>query len=147
VLQHTIFFTANVVCSSTPYTMPDPVRLDPAGLPPGYHFRPDWEVTPREVRRMREAGEELVLIDCRTSQEHHVAHVEGAELVPLHEVGQRLHELDDWRHRKIVTLCHHGVRSLQLAMLLRQRGFTDVKSMAGGIDLWSLDIDPRVPRY
>jgi rhodanese-related sulfurtransferase len=90
---------------------------------------------------------DVVLIDCRTPQEYQVARIDGAQLVPLDQMMVRMEDLDEYRDRKIVVHCHHGMRSLQMTAVLRQHGFTDVKSMAGGIDLWSLDIDPSVPRY
>ena len=108
---------------------------------------PDWEVTPRQVEAMLRAGTDVVLLDCRTPQELAIARIEGAVPVPLQEVGARLAELEAYEDRKVVTLCHHGVRSLRLAAVLRQQGFKDVKSMAGGIDVWSQEIDPSVPRY
>ncbi len=122
--------------------------LDDRGLPEGYVFRPDWEVTPRQVRAMRERGEDFVFLDCRTPREQQVASIEGAELVPLQQLGEHLPELQR-RHagRKLVIHCHHGGRSLQMASILRQHGFPDATSMAGGIDVWSMDIDPTVPRY
>jgi rhodanese-related sulfurtransferase len=126
--------------------MPD-LALDLQGLPQGYNFRPEWEIAPREVRAMRERGEDFVLLDCRRPAEFALARIEGAELVPLQEAAARLEDLEDYRDRKIVVYCHLGVRSLQMASILRQQGFADVLSMVGGIELWSLDIDPTVPRY
>lgn len=124
-----------------------PTPLDPQGLPPGYVFREDWEVTPRQVKALLDAGEDFLLIDCRTPQEHAAARIDGADLVPLNEVPARLPDLEAHADRKVVALCHHGSRSLRLTAFLREQGFEDVKSMAGGIDLWSQDIDPTVPRY
>ncbi len=121
--------------------------LDEQGLPQGYTFRPEWEVTPREVQAMRDAGESFVLVDCRTPAEAAVADIGADKLVPLQEVAQRLDELQPYREQKVVVHCHHGGRSLQMTAVLRQQGFADVKSMAGGIDLWSRDIDSDVPRY
>jgi len=122
--------------------------LNDQGLPTGYNFRPDWEVTPRQVQAMREAGEDFTLIDCRTTGEYATAHIDGAELIPLQEMPQRVEELkEDLEGKKVVIHCHHGGRSLQAAMMLKSAGVADVTSMAGGIDLWSIDINPAVPRY
>ena len=66
---------------------------------------------------------------------------------PLGELPERLDELDDWRKAEIVVYCHHGVRSLQGTSLLQRAGFERVFNLRGGIDRWSLDIDPTVPRY
>ncbi|MFW6058639.1 MAG: rhodanese-like domain-containing protein [Phycisphaeraceae bacterium] len=122
-------------------------NLDEHGLPEGYCFRPDWEVTPRQVRAMRERDEHVVVVDCRTPAEAQTADLGADKLVPLQEAAQRLDELLPYREEKIVVHCHHGGRSLQMAAMLRQQGFVDVTSMAGGIDLWSRDVDPSVPRY
>jgi len=122
--------------------------LDQNGLPHGYNFRPDWEVTPRDVRDMQQAGEEFVLLDCRTPEEYEAAKIDGAELLPLQEMPQRLDEIkEDFADKPIVIHCHHGTRSLQATLMLREVGVPDVKSMAGGIDVWSVDIDKSVPRY
>lgn len=135
-----------------------PVSLDARGLPKGYPFKPDWEITPRDVReRMRAGGAGgagggggLILLDCRRPDEWEAARIEGAVLIPMQEIEQRADELendDGGRDRPIVVHCHHGVRSLRVTAALRALGFTDVRSMAGGIDLWSMDVDTRVPRY
>ncbi len=121
--------------------------LDDRGLPLGYPFQPVWEVTPRSVKSARDAGEPVVLIDCRTEQEHQTAAIDGARLVPLQSLSARLAELRDHEDDCVVVLCHHGSRSLQFTAVLRREGFTNAHSMAGGIHLWSLDIDPSVPVY
>lgn len=125
----------------------DKQSLDERGLPPDWQFLDEWEVTPREAsERLRGPGGAL-LLDVRTPGEHATAHVEGATLIPLQELATRLDELDHARDREIITMCHHGRRSLRAAGVLRAAGFQKVRSMAGGIDLWALDIDPSVPRY
>ena len=121
--------------------------LDEHGLPSGYAFNADWEVTPRWVKQMREQGAAVTLIDCRTPGEAQTASIGADKLVPLQAIAERFDELTPHRDETVVVHCHHGQRSLQMAMLLRQQGFADVKSMAGGIDLWSRDIDASVPRY
>jgi len=126
--------------------------LDERGLPLGYPFRPNWEVTPREVEALLAAAGKtsepsFVLIDCRMPQEYAIASIEGAELVPLHEAGERLEELKRHADKKVVIHCHHGMRSLQMAAFLRHQGFKDVTSMAGGIDAWAMAVDPAVKRY
>jgi rhodanese-related sulfurtransferase len=121
--------------------------LDDRGLPAGYPFNPDWEITPREFVRRRDGGEIIVLLDCRTSSERDIALIDGATHVPMHELGARLEGLRAHEATPIVVHCHHGSRSLQVTAALRQAGFDDVRSMAGGIHLWSLDIDPSVAVY
>lgn len=126
---------------------PQPQPLNEEGLPKSYNFRPQWEVTPRQVQAMREQGEEFVLVDCRTQAEYEVAKIEGAELVPLKEMADRNDHLEEWSNRKMIIHCHHGMRSLQMTAMLREQGFGDVWSMAGGIDLWARDIDKDMKRY
>ncbi len=121
--------------------------LDGRGLPEGYPLQPDWEVTPRQVRDWRGGGGEVVLLDVREPAEVAAASVEGAAVVAMGEIKSRLSELEEHADDRVVVMCHHGARSMQVAAFLRQQGFDDVKSMAGGIDLWSRDIDPAVPRY
>ncbi len=121
--------------------------LDHQGLPGGYPLQPDWEVTPRTVQAMREAGEDFVLLDVREPREIAAAAIDGAVVVPMGEIKSRLSELEAHADHKIVVMCHHGARSMQVTAFLRQHEFDDVSSMAGGIDLWSRDIDPAVPRY
>jgi rhodanese-related sulfurtransferase len=104
------------------------------------------EITPAEVADLLKAGEPIRLIDVREPAEHAICHIEGATLIPMQTVPQRLNELDDDGPR-IVAFCHHGVRSLSVADWLRRHGVENCQSMSGGIDLWSLQIDPTVPRY
>lgn len=121
--------------------------LNELGLPRGYNFRDDWEVAPRRVKAMLDAGEDFVMIDCRTPQEHQIARIEGALLVPLQELGSRMVDIQDHADKKVVVFCHHGGRSLRMAGVLRQEGFSDVYSMAGGIDIWAVGIDRSLARY
>lgn len=129
--------------------------LDGRGLPAGYPFQGDWEVTPRETKRVMDSGETAgpdgtLVLDCRRPDEFAVAKIDGAVLVPMDQVASRLSELEGktlGRDRPIIVHCHHGRRSLKVTAELRAAGFSDVKSMAGGIDLWSIDIDLGVKRY
>ena len=65
----------------------------------------------------------------------------------MSEIEGRVGEIEKYRQREIVVYCHHGIRSLQVASWLRQLGFDNAQSMAGGIDRWALQIDPTLPRY
>lgn len=95
--------------------------------------------------RGRDAG--TLLLDCRTPEEHLTAKIDGALLIPMQELPDRLGALEDWRDRTIIVHCHHGVRSLRVAGWLRERGFPSATSMRGGIEAWSTEVDPGVPRY
>jgi len=111
------------------------------------------QVPPRELAAWlasaREGGTQPLLLDVREPAEWQAASVraEGAELLqmPMMSVPPRLHELDPGR--PVAVLCHHGGRSMQVAMFLQQHGFERVANVAGGIDAWSLQVDPSVPRY
>jgi rhodanese-related sulfurtransferase len=104
------------------------------------------EITPQEVKRRLDQGSPLRLIDVREPFEDQQAHLEGATLVPMRTIPAHLAELQDGVD-PLVVLCHHGMRSLQVVMWLRQNGVPDCRSMSGGIDQWSREIDPTVPRY
>jgi rhodanese-related sulfurtransferase len=104
------------------------------------------EITPTEVSALQKQGVALRLIDVREPAEHAICHIDGAELIPMQTVPQHLAglERDDSR---IVVFCHHGMRSLSVVHWLRKQGIENCQSMAGGIDLWSIQIAPAVPRY
>jgi rhodanese-related sulfurtransferase len=104
------------------------------------------EITPLEVRELLDRGIPLRLIDVREPAEHDICRIEGAKLIPMRSVPDHLTELDD-SETAIVVFCHHGVRSLSVVDWLRRQGLPNCRSMAGGIDLWSLQVDPAVPRY
>ena len=124
------------------------IKLNDLGLPEGYQFHDDWEVTPRQVKAMLQRGDEdFLLIDCRTPKEYGIARIEGALLLPMQELSSRISELEQHADKKMVVHCHHGVRSLRVTTALRQQGFESVMSMAGGIDVWAIDIDPAMARY
>lgn len=106
------------------------------------------EITPAEVRRMLEAGENVRLIDVREPFEYQIAHLEGAALIPVNYVPAQLGALESQADdATLVIYCHHGIRSLNVTAWLRQQGVANCMSMAGGIDRWSLEIDPATPRY
>lgn len=102
------------------------------------------QITPQEVKQLLDRGEKLLLVDCRQEWEHQLCRIEGSKLVPLNAMPMRLSEfeaVDD-----VVVYCHHGIRSLDAASFLRQQG-VNARSMAGGIERWSAEIDPKVPKY
>jgi adenylyltransferase/sulfurtransferase len=99
------------------------------------------------VKSLLDAGNDLLLLDCREQDEHELTHIKAARLIPMSELEARLGELAEHRERPLVVHCHHGGRSLRVAAWLRQQGFTQAQSMAGGIDRWSEQIDSSVPRY
>jgi adenylyltransferase/sulfurtransferase len=104
------------------------------------------ELSAEELRaEMNRKGSDLVLIDVREPHEWDIAHIEGARLIPLGQLPERLGELDG--HADIVTHCHHGARSMKALALLKGAGFARVRSLAGGIDAWADRIEVGMPRY
>ena len=106
----------------------------------------EYEITPEEVKGKLELGESLTLLDVREPWEFETARIEGAKLMPMSDVPSRAHqELDPEDH--IVVVCHHGVRSMNVTVWLRQQGFEKAQSMRGGIDAWSRRVDGKVAMY
>ncbi|HXL35065.1 MAG TPA: molybdopterin-synthase adenylyltransferase MoeB [Gemmatimonadales bacterium] len=103
------------------------------------------EITAQELRDEWQRNPGLLVVDVREPHEHEIAHIDGAVLMPLGELPDRLGELDG--HREIVTHCHHGARSLKALEILKAAGFSKVRSLRGGIDAWAVNVDPRLPRY
>jgi rhodanese-related sulfurtransferase len=106
------------------------------------------EITPQEFQTRASAGDPITLIDVREPDEHAIAHIESAELIPMQSIPAQLQKLEGLADEKdLAIFCHHGVRSLNVVLWLRQRGLENCFSIAGGIDRWSREIDPSVPRY
>ena len=101
--------------------------------------------TPVEIKARLDRGDDLLLIDVREHNEIAIAALPGAVVCPL---SQADHWIDNVpTGRSLVLMCHHGVRSMHAAMALAARGHQDITNMTGGIDLWSQQVDPSVPRY
>jgi sulfur-carrier protein adenylyltransferase/sulfurtransferase len=105
----------------------------------------DFEVYATEVKRWLDEGRDFTLIDVRSPQEYAIARIEGAQLIPLQELADQLERLNP--SARYVVHCHSGARSARAVELMRQRGFKAAQNMAGGINAWSLHVDPSVPRY
>jgi len=105
----------------------------------------DLEITAVEVKQRLDRGDRLLLVDVREPHEHALCRIEGAVLIPMGSIPANLQKLDT--DDDVICFCHHGMRSLDVANWLRQQGVKSAKSMAGGIDRWSLEVDPKVPRY
>jgi molybdopterin/thiamine biosynthesis adenylyltransferase/rhodanese-related sulfurtransferase len=108
---------------------------------------PVRELSASEVKRLADRGARLLLLDVRDADEFEKAHIEGATLIPLSQVEARLGDLAAWKERPVVVHCHRGGRSAKACRILRGAGFTDVAALRGGIEAWSLTVDPEVPRY
>jgi rhodanese-related sulfurtransferase len=105
------------------------------------------EVTVQQTKTMLQENPEIVLIDCRESDEYAIAHIEGSILMPLSELQQNLPKLEALKQKSIIVHCHHGGRSMRMVLWMRKNGFLECLNMAGGIDAWSTEIDSAVPRY
>lgn len=104
----------------------------------------DYEIQPEAVKDLKEQGG-IVLLDVREAWERETARIEESLHIPMGDVPARIQELDP--DERIVVYCHMGVRSMNVTAWLRQQGYEQVQSMAGGIDRWSRFVDPKVPLY
>ena len=104
-----------------------------------------FTITPKELKTRLDKGDKLVLVDVREQWEYALAKLEGSVLIPLATLPQALNNLD--RQSEIIAYCHHGMRSADATGFLLQQGFSNVKNLIGGIDAWSVQVDPSVPRY
>ena len=105
----------------------------------------DYEISPTEAAELLK-NKHARLIDVREPWEFEAARIEGSVLMPMGDVSARAHqELDP--DERLLVVCHHGQRSLNVAVWLRNQGFEQAQSVAGGIDAWSLAVDPSVGRY
>jgi rhodanese-related sulfurtransferase len=104
------------------------------------------EVTPLEVKAMRERAEKFRLIDVRELDEWNTVKIDGAELIPLSQFQQQATaQLDP--DEKIVLYCHHGMRSARAQGFLKSQGYANVLNLTGGIDAWAQQVEPGMKRY
>ena len=106
----------------------------------------EYEISVAELKAKQDAGPDFTVLDVREPWEFDTAHIAGSKHIPMGDVPARFNqELDPEKH--IVVVCHHGVRSMNVTVWLRQQGFENVQSLRGGIDRWSREIDASVPLY
>ena len=105
----------------------------------------EFEIEPKELARKLAAGEDVFILDVRNPDEYAISRIENSELIPLPTLLEGMNRLDS--AREIVVHCHTGIRSAQAVNFLRGIGFTRVKNLRGGINAWSQEVDPAVPRY
>jgi rhodanese-related sulfurtransferase len=105
------------------------------------------EIDVAGVCGLQTSQEEFLFLDCREQQEYDTARIPGTTLLPMSELQDRVAELHAARNQRVVVHCHHGGRSLRVARWLRSQGFDQAQSLAGGIDAWSQQVDPGIPRY
>ncbi len=87
------------------------------------------------------------LLDVRETEENAFVALPNSTLIPLGELASRVGEIDGWRDQEVVVYCHHGIRSLNAIAQLKHFGFTKVQNLAGGIDRWTSEVNPELPRY
>ena len=87
------------------------------------------------------------LLDVREPEEFEIAALPDARLVPLGQIPARIEQIADWKNEPVVVYCHHGIRSMHAINFLTQAGFMDLANLSGGIDAWSREVDPKLPRY
>lgn len=102
-------------------------------------------IEPVALKARLDRGDDVLILDVREPNEVFVAPFPGATHIPMGEIPSRVTELDP--EREIVVVCHHGVRSAQVAIYLARIGFEHVLNLSGGIDAWSETADPTTPRY
>jgi len=106
------------------------------------------EITAAQLSKLLAEKAPVVLLDCREDYEHATARIEPSEWIPMNTIPNNLNRIEGLaQDKQLVVYCHHGVRSLNTVAWLRHQGIENVVSLAGGIDRWSLEIDPSVPRY
>ena len=108
----------------------------------------DYEITVEELKAQLASSKPPLILDVREPWEHQAARITGSKLIPMGDLPSRSNSGASTKSREIhPVLCHHGVRSLKVTIWLRQQGFENARSVAGGIDRWSRTIDPSIPIY
>ncbi len=120
------------------------IRPEPPEQPAGAAVS-EWEITPVELKRRLDAGDDLFILDVREPNEYQINRIPGSTLIPLGELPRRYQELDP--DREIVAQCKMGARSAKAVDYLRSVGFTSVKNLRGGILEWIDKVDPSQPKY
>lgn len=113
------------------------------------HFKNDSagksDLTPLEIIQEMEKRKDMMMLDVREAVEVQICHIENAKHIPMGEIPSKIEELP--RDKDLVVFCHMGVRSKQVMNYLRRNGFSRVYNLKGGIDRWSVEVDPKVQRY
>ena len=105
------------------------------------------QISPTELTEKLHSENPPHLLDVRQPDEHAFVALPNSTLIPLGELASRLDEIEIWRDEETVVYCHHGIRSLNAIAQLKHFGFTKLQNLAGGIDRWTSEIDPKLPRY
>lgn len=101
-------------------------------------------ITVADLKNKIDGNEDFFLLDVRNPEEFETANIDG-KLIPMTQITEKADSIP--RDKEIVVHCHHGGRSAKVTEFLLNQGFEKVFNLEGGIDAWSLQIDPNVPRY
>jgi rhodanese-related sulfurtransferase len=105
------------------------------------------EISVHDAKALLDSGAAVRLIDCREQDEHALCKIERSQLIPLSVFRNEAPANLEDKNQTILIYCHHGMRSMRAAEYLAALGYTDARSIRGGIEAWSQEIDPAVPRY
>jgi rhodanese-related sulfurtransferase len=103
------------------------------------------QITPEELKSYMDAGNTPDLLDVRETWEYEICHIDDSINISMSEVPTRISEINP--EQDIVVICHHGVRSMQVASYLKAQGYTNVSNLAGGIDAWARTVEPVMTQY
>lgn len=106
-----------------------------------------FQLSPAELAAKLQSPQPPHLLDVRNPEEFEYVALPGATLIPLGELSLRAEEIEAWKDEEIVVYCHHGIRSLHAIGMLRPLGFSKLLNLSGGIDRWTDEVDPKLPRY
>jgi rhodanese-related sulfurtransferase len=105
----------------------------------------DIQIAPQELKQKLDRSAEVILIDVREPWETQMGVIAGAKLIPLNTIPANMEIFAN--AEEVIIYCHHGMRSLNAATWLRSQGVDGARSLTGGIERWSTEIDPKIPRY
>ena len=103
------------------------------------------EINAVDAAKLKEQDPEVCFLDVREDMELEICRIDGALHIPMGTIPETFEQLP--RSATIVVLCHHGMRSMQVAQFLQAQGFTDLKNLAGGIHAWAHSVDPNMAQY
>lgn len=103
------------------------------------------EITPEELKSFMDAGNTPALLDVRETWECEICHIDNSINISMSQIPSRMAELK--KDHEIVVICHHGIRSLQVANYLESQGFSQINNLTGGIDAWARTVDPDMAQY
>ena len=103
------------------------------------------DITPQELKDLLEQSNPPKVIDVREDWEYEKCSIDGSLHIPMDQIEDHVDQLD--AEEDIVVVCHHGMRSAQVAQYLIQTGFSNISNLAGGVDAWAREIDPAMEQY